>query len=162
MSRISRNTLVQAISAVKAMDLKQKEQLADEIFRAQPNLLGTVLVLRQLGVSLPKIEFAIDMLFVCFEAMKKSGLTWPLITEADLDRQLRRYTAIIQFSSDLSDGLQQRSSQQYVEDHPEKELLAYVQTETAKWLANIVPEETDKHVMLAAWNLVNCIAFVDL
>jgi hypothetical protein len=162
MSRISQNNLVQAIIAVKAMDLKQKGLLADDIFRAQPNLLGTVLVLRQLGVSLPKIDFALDMLFVCFEAMRKSGLAWPLITEADLDRQLRRYTAIVRFSDGLNVSLREGSVQQYLEDYPEKELLAYVQGETAKWLTSIVPEDADKHVMLAVSNMVNCIAFVDL
>lgn len=40
--------------------------------------------------------------------------------------------------------------QQYIEDRPEKELLAYVQVETANWLKPIVPEETDKYVMLAS------------
>ncbi|MBI3144155.1 MAG: hypothetical protein HYZ18_02585, partial [Pseudogulbenkiania sp.] len=79
MSRISPNTLAQAITKVRAMDRKQKEGLADEIFRAQPHLLGSVLVQQRLGVSLEKMEFLIDILFICFQAMKDSGLTWPLI-----------------------------------------------------------------------------------
>jgi hypothetical protein len=29
-------------------------------------------------------------------------------------------------------------------------------------MTRIVPEESDKYVMLAIWNLVNCIAFVAL
>ena len=33
-------------------------------------------------------------------------------------------------------------------------------SETSKWLARIVPGDSDKHVMLAVWDLVNCIAFV--
>ena len=36
MSRIPRNALLQAVAAVKAMDDKQKELLADELFRVQP------------------------------------------------------------------------------------------------------------------------------
>ena len=52
--------------------------------------------------------------------------------------------------------------QLYVEDHPEKELLAYVQAQTAIWMNRIVPEETDKYVMMAAANFVNCIAFVPI
>ncbi len=43
-----------------------------------------------------------------------------------------------------------------------KELLACVQVETANWLNRIVPEETDKYVMMAAANFVNCIAFVPM
>jgi len=37
MSPISSRILPKAVSAVQAMDLKTKEQLADEIFRNQPN-----------------------------------------------------------------------------------------------------------------------------
>jgi hypothetical protein len=44
--------------------------------------------------------------------MKESGLTWPLITEAELDRQLQRYTAIVSFSANLEDSLRNQSMQQ--------------------------------------------------
>lgn len=160
MSRISQSALVIAIKALQSMDMQQKALLADEIFREQPNLLGSVMVLPQLGVSLQKIEFALEILFVCFKAMKASGLAWPIISEDDMDRQSRRFTAIIHFAGDLNERLREDSMQQYIASHPEKELLAYVQSESAKWSARIVPEETDKYVMLAVWNMVNCLAFV--
>lgn len=162
MSRISQNALVSAIKALQGMDMQQKALLADEIFREQPNLLGSVLVLPQLGVSMQKVEFALEILFVCFKAMKASGLVWPIISEDDLDRQSRRFTAIIQFTDELNEQLRDDSMQQYLASHPEKELLAYVQSESANWSARIVPEETDKYVMLAALNMVNCFAFVAL
>lgn len=154
--------MVRAIITAQALDLKRKEQLADEVFQAQPNMLSSVLALSRFEIDLEKIDFALDMLFICFLAMKESDLTWPVITEDDQDRQLRRFTAISRFADDLSDDLQARSMQRIVADHPEKELLAYVIMETNKWMARIVPEESDKHVMLAIWNLVNCIAFVAL
>ena len=162
MSRISRAAMVRAITALQAMNVKQKEQLADEIFHAQPNLLGSVLVLPRLGVTLAKVEFAVEILFVCFLAMKESGLTWPLISEDEQDRQLQRFTAISRFAQDLGASLQERSMQQYIAEHPEKELLAHVLGETSKWLARNAPEDSDKYIMLAIWNLVNCIAFVAL
>jgi len=37
MSRISSQALARAIDAVHAMDFRQKEDLADEVFRIQPN-----------------------------------------------------------------------------------------------------------------------------
>lgn len=162
MSRISRNTMVRAISKVRAMDAKQKEQLSDEVYCAQPHLMGSFLVQTRLGVSLEKMEFLLDILLVSFQTMKESGLAWPLITEDELDRQSQRFVAIAKFGDDLSETLQNQSMRQYIEDHPEKELLAYMQMETMKWLKRIVPEETDRYVMLAAWNIVNCIAFVPL
>lgn len=162
MSRIPRNALLQAVAAVKVMDDKQKELLADELFRVQPNLLGSVLALARLGVSMDKMGFALDILFICFRAMKESGLTWPVITENELDRQSQRFVGIVKFGSDLGESLRNRSIQQYVDDHLEKDLLAYVQMETMSWLKRVVPEETDKYVVLATWNTVNCIAFVSM
>ena len=162
MSRISRNALAQAIATVRAMDMKQKEQLADELFRAQPHLLGSFLVQKQLGVSLEKMDFLIDLLLICFQAMKESGFAWPLITEDEMDRQMQRFIASVKFGDDLGTSLRDQSMRQYIEGHPEKELLACVQVETANWLNRIVPEETDKYVMMAAANFVNCIAFVPM
>lgn len=154
--------MAKALTVAQRMDLQQKEQLADEVFRAQPNLLGSVVVLPQLGVALSKVDFAVEILFVCYLAMKESGLTWPVITEDDQERQLQRFVAITQFGDDLNDSLRERSMQQYIADHPKKDLLAYVTVETAEWMARNVPEESDKYLMLAVWNLVNCIAFVAL
>ena len=111
MSRISTDAMARALIAAQAMDLQQKEQLADEIFRAQPNLLGSVVVLPQLGVALSKVEFAVEILFVCFLATKESGLTWPVITEVDQDRQLQRFVAITRFGNDLGESLRERSMQ---------------------------------------------------
>lgn len=162
MSRISFDALARAIATVRAMDVKQKEQLADELFHVQPNLFGIFLVQTRLGVSFEKMEFLLDLLFVCFQAMKESSLPWPLITEDDLDLQSKRFSAIVTFGDDLNENLRNLSMRQYIEAHPEKELLAYVQVETANWLDRIVPEESDKYVMLAAWNFVNCIAFVSM
>ena len=89
------------------MDRQWKEQLADEIFRVQPNMLGSILVLPNLGVSMEKVEFALGVLLVCFQAMKDSGLAWPVITEAEQARQLARFVSITRLGEDIGDqGLQ--------------------------------------------------------
>lgn len=162
MSRISRNALVRAITAVRQMDFKQKEQLADELHRAQPHVFGTFLVQARLGVSLPKMQFLLELLLVGFQAMRESGLAWPLITEDELERQMDRLVARVKFDGGLTKTLRSGRMRQYVAAHPEKELLAYVHAETANWLGRIVPEETDKYIMLAASNFVNCIAYVPM
>jgi hypothetical protein len=160
--RISQQAVVDAIIKVRAMTRPQKEQLADEVFRVQPYMFGSFLVQSRLGVSYEKMEFLLEILFICFQAMKESGLNWPLISEDEQERQMERYTATVKFGEDLSADLRERSMQQYVTSHPERELLAFVFTETTNWLKRITPEETDKFVMLAAANFVNCIAFVSL
>lgn len=52
--------------------------------------------------------------------------------------------------------------QQYLAGHPEKDLLAFVNDETSQWLQSVEPEESDKYVVMAAMNFVNCIAHVPL
>lgn len=162
MSRISGEALVAAIQKVRAMDLKAKERLADEIHDRQPHMLGEFLVQKQFGVSLPKMDFLLDILFVCFQAMKESKLDWPLITEDEQDLQLSRYTASVKHVEDLGGTLGDRALADYINSHPEKELLAFVQVELNKWLAMIEPEESDKFVMMVAMNYVNCIAYVPM
>lgn len=162
MSRISPQALADAIKIVRAMNMEQKEILADELFRKQPNMFGSALALQRMGVSLAKIEVALDLLFVCFQSMKQSGLLWPLITEADLDKQLSRYVATVRFGEDMTPAQRQRLIMQYLEAHPEKTLLTYATGELNNWLANIAPEETDNYVMLAGMNFVNCIAFTSI
>lgn len=159
MNRISVDTLALAIKQVRSLTMTQKEAMVDEIFRAQPNLLGSVLAQHRLGVSLVKIEFLLDILQVCFQAMKVSGHVWPPITLDEQERQMQRLTASVKFGGNMGNGLQQIATKQYIDAHPEKYLLAYVLAECADWLKKVAPEETDKFVLLAAINLVNCIAF---
>lgn len=144
------------------MDLRQKEQLADELFRAQPRVFASFLVQQRLGVCLAKMDFLLDILLICFQAMKESGLPWPLITEDEQDARMGRLVATVQLGDDPRGGLRDRALQHYIETHPEHDLLAFVQVETANWLQCVVAEESDKFVVMAALNLVDCIAFVPL
>ncbi len=162
MPRISLPALGTAIKKVRAMDMQDKERLADELFLKQPNMLGSVLALSQLGVSFEKVGFALDVLFTCFQAMKESGLNWPVITEDDQDKQLGRYVGIVKFSEDLSADLAKVSMKQYIESHPEQLLFAFVTGELNDWIERSGFEKNDRYVMLSAINLVNCIAFVSM
>jgi hypothetical protein len=162
MPRISLPALGSAIQKVRAMNMQDKERLADELFLKQPNMLGSVLALSQMGVSFEKVGFALDILFTCFQAMKESGLNWPIITEEDQDKQLGRYVAIVKFSEDLGASFEQISMKQYIASHPEQLLLAFVTGELKDWLEHSTFEKNDGYVMLNVTNLVNCIAFVTM
>lgn len=162
MSRISAAALARAIKAVQAMNAAQKEALADELFQTQPTLLGAVLVLPRMGVPMDRVEFALNLLFVCFQTMKESGLPWPRISEDELDRQAARYSGIVQFSEGMHRTQVHKAQQQFAADHPETALLAYASNETAGWLAGVAPLESDKYVLLSAMNVVNCIAHVPM
>ena len=162
MSRISRDALARAIRKVQVMDLAQKERLADGLFVAQPHLFSSFLVQHKLGVSLEKMEFLLEILLVCFQAMKESALNWPLITEDEKERQMERLVGTVKFGEDLPAYLSDLAVQQYLENYPEKDLLAFVHDEAGRWLSRVEPEESDKFVIVAALNVVDCIAFVPL
>ena len=72
-----------------------------------------------------------------------------------------RFVATVQFGDDLPGSLRDRALHQYIETHPENDLLALVHVE-ANWLQRVVPEESDKFAIMAALNLENCIAFVPI
>lgn len=74
-------------------------------------------------------DFLIDLLLICFQAMKESGLTWPLITEDEQERQMGRFVATVHFGDDLLGSFRDRALKQYIEAHPESELLASVNAE---------------------------------
>lgn len=108
-----------------------ESRLTDEIFLAQPHMLGSVLVLPKLGVSMEKTGFAVELLLLCFQAMKESGRTWPLITEDDQELQQRIYVTTVRLGEDLSPSQQDRLMQQYMGNHPEQNLLACIGARTA-------------------------------
>lgn len=143
------------------MDLAQKEQLAEEIVREQPALFSSFLAQKQFGVSYQKMEFLLNILFVCYLSMAESGLKWPRITDDDVDGCMARYVESVQFGRDLDPAQRHELVLQFIAGHPEQALLAYVQVETANWLRRVTPEDSDRVVMLAAANVVNCIGYVN-
>ena len=162
MSRITIDHVAAAIRKVRAMSLKEKEALADEIHRCQPHMLASCLVQSRLGVKPAAVEFLLNILLVCYQSMKESGLQWPVITEDEQERQMQRWIGAVQFSEHAAGSAADSARTQYVSQHPEQPLLAFVLSETNQWLREISERneeaDSDKFVMMASMNLVNCIA----
>ena len=148
-----------AVETLGSMDFAQKEQLADEIVREQPALFSSFLAQRQFAISFEKMEFLLNILFACFLAMKETQLHWPKIMDDDVDACMARYVESVKFGMNIDPAQRQKLVQQFVDGHPEPVLLAYVQVETANWLKRVSVEESDRFVMLAAVNMVNCIGY---
>ena len=162
MSRISIENVAAAIRKVSAMSLAQKEALADEIHQRQPHMLASCLVQSRLGAKPAAVEFLLHVLFVCYQSMEASGLHWPVITEDEQDRQMQRWIGAVQFSGNSKGSVAELALEQYICQHPEQPLLAFVLSETDQWRRKVSERdeeaESDKFVMMAAMNLVNCIA----
>ena len=162
MNRIKVDNLAAAIRKVRAMSVKEKEALADEIYLHQPHLLASCLVQSRLGVEPAAVEFLLHILLVCYPSMTESGLPWPVITEDEQDRQMQRWIGAVQFSEHAMWSAADSAREHYTSQHPEQTLLAFVVSETNQWLREIsernAEAQSDKFVMMASMNLVNCIA----
>ena len=156
------DNLAAAIRKVRSMSLKEKEALAEEIHRRQPHMLASCLVQSRLGVEPAAVEFLLNILLVCYQSMKESGLQWPIITEDEQERQMQRCIGAVQFSENAMGSAADGAREQYASQHPEQPLLAFVVSETSQWLREIsernAEAQSDKFVMMASMNLVNCIA----
>ena len=158
--KISIAQVGQAVATLEAMDLTDKGRLADELAREQPALFASFLAQRKFGVSYEKMEFLLNILFVCYLSMKETGLNWPAITADEVDACMERYVKTVKFGMDVDAQLRHELVLQFVAKHPEQALLAYVQVETANWSRRVSPEDSDRYVMLAAANMVNCIGYI--
>ena len=62
------------------MDIRETERVCDRIYAAQPNLLGSVLAQRSLGVSMPTIDVLLNVLIVLYLAIEESGQVLAIVS----------------------------------------------------------------------------------
>lgn len=155
---ISSRLLVNAVLCVERMTFRGRERLAEEIHAKQPNLFFSVLVIQRYGATLEQIEVVLNLLLVFYEAMKASGRAWPVISEDVQERCLQRVCGRVRFIEGLTQQQQAQAISDAVADHPEQQLLAYVFGKFGEHGLLGIKTETEKMLMLAALNLVECIA----
>jgi hypothetical protein len=158
MAAISRDLLFDAVRRVEHMPFAGREQLAFEVHAAQPNLFFSVLVLKQYQATLEQIEIVLNILLIFFAAMKLSGKTWGVVSDDIQERCLERVTGRVRFIEGLTEQQQTDATVDAVTSHPEKLLLAYVFGKFQEHGLLGIKTETEKMMMLAALNLVECIA----
>jgi hypothetical protein len=158
MSELSQVQVAQAVAAVERMSAHERVQLADEIYRCQPHLLASVLVLERMGVSMSQLEVPIYLLLVSYQAIKASGLQWPLITEDVQERCLQRLRGRIAFTEGLTPLQVQQAAGQHVEGHGQRYLLAFVHGYLRDQDLIAVRSDAEQYLLLCVLNLVECIA----
>ena len=158
MTAITKEILANSIIAVRAMDLRQCEQLSDEIHAHQPQLLWSVLALRSFGVTLEQLEVPLNALLVCYQCMKTCGRQWPLISEAMQERCIVRLVARMRFNEGLAPAQAAEAITTFIAEHNERWILAFVfgELDSSKLLA--IESEAQKHLVLVTLALVECIA----
>lgn len=143
--------------------MPEKLNLIDELHLKQPNLIASCVVQTRLGANEQAVEFLLELVLVCYLAMHESGYEWPVITEAEQELQLDHIFLGVQFSEEFTDpATVEIARAQYIAQHPEQPLLAVVVSRCAQWLGDpsnsSAVRKSDKFVLMAAINLVDCIA----
>jgi hypothetical protein len=155
---VSAAHLAAAITTAASMGIREKERVCDRIYAAQPNLLGSVLAQRSLGVSMPTIDILLNILIVLYLAIEESGQVLAIVSEADQERELQRFTAAVRFTEGLGSDALAQSIEQTTPYRREKFLFAYVVDILQRAGLTNLRNETSKYPILVAINLVNCIA----
>src|SRR5262249_61541351 len=96
------------------------------IYAEQPNLLGSVLAQRSLGVSMPTIDVILNILIVLYLAVEESGQVLAIVSEADQERALQRFAAVVRFTKGLGGDALAQSIVQTTAYKRKKFLFAYV------------------------------------
>lgn len=158
MASISSRNLVDAVLRVERMSSAERERVAEEVHARQPNLFFSVLVLQRYGATLVQIEVVLNLQLVFHEAMKISGGIWPVITEDEQGRCLKRISGRVRFIEGLSPQLQTLATLDAVGDHREQQVLAYVFGKFQESDLLGIKTEAEKMLLRAALNLVECIS----
>ena len=140
------------------MSFIERVELAAEVHAGQSNLVFSVLVLQRYGAKLVQIEVVLNVLLVFHEVMTISDSNWPVVSEDVQERCLQRVTGRVRFIEGLSPQLQTQATVDAVGDHPKQQLLAYVFGKFKEGDLLGIKTEAEKMLMLAALNLVECIA----
>lgn len=150
--------MVDAVLRVERMSFKDRERLAEEIHARQPNLFFSVLVLQRYAATLEQMEVVLNLLLVFYEAMRASGRVWPVISEDVQERCLQRISGRVRFIEGLTAPQQAQATADAIAHHPEQQMLAYVFGKFGEHGLLGIETEAQKMLMLAALNLVECIA----
>ena len=142
----------------RAHGLPDRERLAEKVHAQQPNLFFSVLALQRHGATLAQVEVVLNLLLVFHESMQISGRAWPVISEDVQERCLTRISGRVRFIEGLTPQQQTQATSDAVGDHSEKQLLAYAFGKFKENGLLDIKTEAGKMLILAALNLVECIA----
>ena len=110
MTAISSRVLADAEIHFRRLTFDERVKLADEVHARQPNLFFSVLALQLQEATLEQMEVVLNILLVYYTAMRLSGHKWPVISEDDQERCLKRVTGRVRFLDGLTTAQQQSQS----------------------------------------------------
>lgn len=162
MAYINLKNIEAAMQKFNILSHNQKEDICDDIYLKQPNLLASILVQSRMGSTFEEIEILLNILMTTHIALVESGIKLKVISEKVQEHQLQIYLSTVKFSENMNHSLVNESINQFVENHSEKVLLAYIITEMNRANFPFIKKESSKYLMVTGINLANCIAVAKL
>ena len=160
MTAISSRVLADAEIHFRQLTFDERVKLADEVHARQPNLFLSVLALQLHDATLEQMEVVLNILLVYYTAMRLSEHKWPVISEEDQERCLKRVTGRVRFLDGLTAQQQSQAINDAITAHPEKPMLAYLYGTFRENGYLGIDTEAQKMMMLVGLNIVECIAHV--
>jgi hypothetical protein len=146
-----------AILLVQRMSMADKERVADEIFRTQPNLISMVLVQTRFGAGPEEMKSLTHILLTCFTAVKLSTLPLRQVSEQEQAECLMRVNAYLQTIEQRPKHDPGAQESAFVNQHPEQALLAFVLKEIELHGFKKASDATYGKLVLTAVGLVECL-----
>ena len=114
------------VASVTRMSLPQKEGVIDEIFHAQPNVLGTALVAMRATPAGIMQDTVLEIAMIVFRSLQADLQSHGTISEAAIDGYAERNAQMWRFLERETGEAFTRSIMLTIETYPEPGLLAYV------------------------------------
>lgn len=122
---VSPQQVGEVAASIAAMTLSQKERVIDELFSAQPTLLGNAAVVTRLPVPAAIQDAVIETALVVFICLRDELSQPPMMTEAILERCCQRNVQMWKFLDGEAGESFTRSVATTLAAYPEPSLLAY-------------------------------------
>ena len=139
------------------MDFEGKKCLADEFCETQPDLFSEILALKQMEISRERVEFVLNIVLICFLAVRKSGKFLPQIRQDEINRETARFLEIVGIENWFNQLSIDKALNQTLRSSPEKVLSGFTYTELILFYYNVLREKNDKYLIMVTTALVNCI-----
>lgn len=118
--------LAGAVVKVANYSFAEKIRRFDDIFAAQPALLGAAVQLPSLGVAMGMAEHAFHVLLVLFECFSKHVPTLPKIEPDTVQKAFDDIASMLRFYDGESDTEAHRLQEIWMRNHREQAVIAFV------------------------------------
>ncbi len=149
--------VTQAMTAVDALDLDQRNALVARVHARRPALLAYIPVLERCGATPQQINVVLSIVLVLDQAMELSGQTWALIDDALMKRCMPRLHTREALIKGLGNPLLSRKVERQILAYPEPALLAFAFARLRDNNLHAARDSLEQSVLITTMHMLECI-----